>query len=94
MGACLVTRMCFLGCAEAHILQKSLGYEKMVMVGDGATDLEARQIGGADIFIGYLSSIPAPPPPPLHFRSFKHVLIQTALHHSSIYASLRNAMLL
>ena len=23
------------------------------MVGDGATDLEARQPGGADIFIGY-----------------------------------------
>ena len=28
------------------------GYKVMVMVGDGATDLEARQNGGADIFIG------------------------------------------
>ena len=25
------------------------------MVGDGATDLEARQPGGADVFIGYAS---------------------------------------
>ncbi len=26
------------------------------MIGDGATDLEARQPGGADMFIGYASS--------------------------------------
>lgn len=33
---------------------KSLyGYQSVVMVGDGATDLEARQPGGAEIFIGY-----------------------------------------
>lgn len=29
------------------------GYSTIVMVGDGATDLEARQPGGADLFIGY-----------------------------------------
>lgn len=28
-------------------------YSPLVMVGDGATDLEARQEGGADLFIGY-----------------------------------------
>ena len=35
------------------VFQKRHGYKKMVMIGDGATDLEARQPGGADIFIGY-----------------------------------------
>lgn len=29
------------------------GYSKLVMIGDGATDLEARKPGGADIFICY-----------------------------------------
>lgn len=33
-------------------LQSQFGFESMVMIGDGATDLEARQPGGADIFIG------------------------------------------
>lgn len=33
-------------------VQKKYGYTVMVMVGDGATDLEARREGGADIFIG------------------------------------------
>lgn len=36
--------------AIAQIKQK-FGYKKLVMVGDGATDLEARRPGGADIFI-------------------------------------------
>ena len=35
-------------------LQKKFGYEKIVMVGDGATDAEARRPGGADIFIGWV----------------------------------------
>lgn len=34
-------------------LKKQHGYHPMVMVGDGATDLEARTDGGAEIFIGY-----------------------------------------
>ncbi|MCO5552154.1 hypothetical protein L7F22_005664 [Adiantum nelumboides] len=38
--------------AIAHLKQK-FGYQKLVMIGDGATDLEARQPGGADIFICY-----------------------------------------
>lgn len=29
----------------------------MAMVGDGATDLEARQPGGAEIFVGYGGSV-------------------------------------
>lgn len=33
--------------------QEKYGFSRLVMVGDGATDLEARQTGGADIFIGY-----------------------------------------
>ena len=33
-------------------LQAQHGYSPMVMVGDGATDAEARQPGGADLFIG------------------------------------------
>ncbi len=33
--------------------QERHGYKCLVMVGDGATDLEARQPGGAEIFIGY-----------------------------------------
>eukprot|EP01023_Acetabularia_acetabulum_P042553 TRINITY_DN4214_c0_g1_i4.p3 TRINITY_DN4214_c0_g1~~TRINITY_DN4214_c0_g1_i4.p3 ORF type:complete len:177 (+),score=32.79 TRINITY_DN4214_c0_g1_i4:162-692(+) len=42
------------GKAEAIKQVKSrYGYNPMVMVGDGATDLEARQEGGASIFIGY-----------------------------------------
>ncbi len=31
----------------------------MVMIGDGATDLEARQPGGADLFIGCVSATTA-----------------------------------
>lgn len=38
--------------AIAHIKQKC-GYNTLVMIGDGATDLEARQPGGAEIFICY-----------------------------------------
>ncbi len=34
-------------------VQEKYGYRSLVMVGDGATDLEARQPGGAEIFIGY-----------------------------------------
>jgi len=35
-------------------LKAKYGYKKVVMVGDGATDLEARLVeGGADAFIGY-----------------------------------------
>lgn len=32
--------------------QAKHGLTSMVMIGDGATDLEARQPGGADLFIG------------------------------------------
>jgi hypothetical protein len=32
--------------------QAKHGLSSMVMIGDGATDLEARQPGGADLFIG------------------------------------------
>lgn len=41
------------GKAEAvrHI-KSTRGLRRVVMVGDGATDLEARQPGGAEIFIG------------------------------------------
>lgn len=38
--------------AVKHIKAKH-GLTSMVMIGDGATDLEARQPGGADLFIGY-----------------------------------------
>ncbi|KAK4776728.1 hypothetical protein SAY86_005416 [Trapa natans] len=34
-------------------IRKARGYKKLVMIGDGATDLEARGLGGADIFICY-----------------------------------------
>jgi len=35
-------------------IKAKYGYKKVVMVGDGATDLEAREVaGGADAFIGY-----------------------------------------
>ncbi|KAL6908206.1 hypothetical protein ACP4OV_002376 [Aristida adscensionis] len=34
-------------------IRQGHGYKTIVMVGDGATDLEARQPGGADIFICY-----------------------------------------
>ena len=35
-------------------LRSSQGYETVVMVGDGATDMEARDVeGGADAFIGF-----------------------------------------
>jgi phosphoserine phosphatase len=42
------------GKAEAvkHI-KKTDGHAAMGMVGDGATDLESRAPGGADVFIGY-----------------------------------------
>ena len=42
------------GKAEAcKHLKEAFGYETVVMVGDGATDLEARKVGGADAFICY-----------------------------------------
>lgn len=34
------------------VAQARYGYERIVMVGDGATDLEARQPDAANIFIG------------------------------------------
>lgn len=34
-------------------IRKEHGYNTMIMIGDGATDLEARQPGGADLFICY-----------------------------------------
>ena len=40
------------GTCSFHVQEKH-GFKYLVMVGDGATDLEARQPGGADIFIGY-----------------------------------------
>lgn len=33
------------------------GFSSVVMVGDGATDAEARQPGGADLFVGYGGSV-------------------------------------
>uniref|UniRef100_A0A0D9XZL2 Phosphoserine phosphatase n=1 Tax=Leersia perrieri TaxID=77586 RepID=A0A0D9XZL2_9ORYZ len=38
--------------AVQHIRQKC-GYKTLIMIGDGATDLEARQHNGADLFICY-----------------------------------------
>ncbi|KAJ8543630.1 hypothetical protein K7X08_006153 [Anisodus acutangulus] len=34
-------------------LRKAHGYKSLVMIGDGATDLEARMPGGADLFVCY-----------------------------------------
>ncbi|KAI4335909.1 hypothetical protein L6164_014505 [Bauhinia variegata] len=34
-------------------IRKARGYKSLVMVGDGATDLEARRPGGADLFVCY-----------------------------------------
>ncbi|MCD7454218.1 hypothetical protein HAX54_023973 [Datura stramonium] len=34
-------------------IRKAHGYKSLVMIGDGATDLEARMPGGADLFICY-----------------------------------------
>ncbi|KAK6153468.1 hypothetical protein DH2020_013107 [Rehmannia glutinosa] len=34
-------------------IRKARGYKSLVMIGDGATDLEARQPGGADLFVCY-----------------------------------------
>jgi phosphoserine phosphatase len=39
--------------AAIRHIKADKGYVTMLMVGDGATDLEARQPGGADAFIGY-----------------------------------------
>jgi phosphoserine phosphatase len=39
-------------CAVGAAVQAKYGYETIVMVGDGATDLEARQPDAANIFIG------------------------------------------
>ena len=42
------------GKAEAcKALKQQFGYEVVAMVGDGATDAEARCEGGADIFVCY-----------------------------------------
>ncbi|KAL7114887.1 hypothetical protein ACP275_04G149800 [Erythranthe tilingii] len=34
-------------------IRKAKGFKSLVMIGDGATDLEARQPGGADLFVCY-----------------------------------------
>jgi len=39
--------------AAIREIRAARGYAGVAMVGDGATDLEARQPGGADIFVGY-----------------------------------------
>ncbi|KAG9138058.1 hypothetical protein Leryth_001319 [Lithospermum erythrorhizon] len=36
-----------------QIIRKTHGYKSLVMIGDGATDLEARKPGGADLFVCY-----------------------------------------
>ncbi|GLU12487.1 hypothetical protein SLE2022_291640 [Rubroshorea leprosula] len=36
-----------------QLIQKVHGYKALVMIGDGATDLEARKPGGADIYVCY-----------------------------------------
>ncbi|CAM6018239.1 unnamed protein product [Sphagnum balticum] len=41
-------------------IKKEHGYQTLVMVGDGATDLEARRPGGADMFICYGGVIARP----------------------------------
>jgi phosphoserine phosphatase len=42
------------GKAEAvKYIKSSRGFKTMAMVGDGATDVEARVPGGADIVVGY-----------------------------------------
>ena len=42
------------GKAEAiRHLKATYGFETLVMIGDGATDMEARQDGGADLFVGF-----------------------------------------
>ncbi|KAL0036145.1 hypothetical protein WJX79_005418 [Trebouxia sp. C0005] len=39
--------------AAIRAIKAQHNYSPLVMIGDGATDLEARQEGGADLFIGY-----------------------------------------
>ncbi|KAK9844585.1 hypothetical protein WJX74_004323 [Apatococcus lobatus] len=39
--------------AAAVAIKEQHGSKSLVMIGDGATDLEARQEGGADMFVGY-----------------------------------------
>ncbi|KAK3037957.1 hypothetical protein RJ639_030662 [Escallonia herrerae] len=39
--------------AAVQQIRKAFGYKALVMIGDGATDLEARKPGGADLFICY-----------------------------------------
>ncbi|KAK6250074.1 hypothetical protein QUC31_007549 [Theobroma cacao] len=39
--------------AAVQQIRKAQGYKVLVMIGDGATDLEARKPGGADLFICY-----------------------------------------
>lgn len=39
--------------AAVRLIKATHSLDTMVMIGDGATDLEARQPGGADLFIGY-----------------------------------------
>lgn len=41
----------YVECAPWHA-QEKWGYKKIVMVGDGATDMEARLEGAASLFIG------------------------------------------
>ena len=48
------------GLTSAGVHQAQYGYAPLVMVGDGATDAEARRPGGADIFIGYGGAVRRP----------------------------------
>ena len=49
---CLVRHTGGISIFSLTVMQAQHNYSPLVMVGDGATDLEARQEGGADLFIG------------------------------------------
>ena len=50
---CIVDASACVHALKVCQLQAQHHYSPLVMIGDGATDLEARQEGGADLFIGY-----------------------------------------
>ena len=43
---------CYIPLHFSHSPQEKWGYEHVIMVGDGATDMEARLEGVASLFIG------------------------------------------
>ena len=53
LTACVARRICLCRHQQSISLKAKRGHTVVAMVGDGATDLETKGEGGADVFVGF-----------------------------------------